>query len=369
MLDQVAALSWVREHIAAFGGDPQAVTLVGQSSGALAAGMHITSPLSAGTFQQAVLLSGSPLQTPALNTPQHVAAFWVNYARHLGCLRSNRTVPPSLTKKMLACMETVLASPGGRNRLPTMALVKRSLSADRLFVNLPIVVDGHFQPRSQVELLADQASSSSNFNISLLFGYTDDEGSWIAALEDRPHFGPFAHPSISREEAEKTVEGLILKMRTTKGREVDQANLTATVVEFYLRRLYRDQQQLLGSNNKTEDEGLVLSRLLSSLLGDHYISCPANLFASLLAERSLKSNGSSSNVYQYLWTYKGNPRTSAFWAAFSRIWCGQWMGACHAFEMYALFGAPFLEPASFNSEDRVVSLKTMEMVAYFAHQR
>eukprot|EP01047_Picozoa_sp_COSAG01_P033533 COSAG01_NODE_2472_length_7625_cov_9.664895_3_plen_280_part_00 len=58
-LDQIAALRWVKEHIAGFGGDAQKVTLFGQSAGGLSVCTLVASPLASGLFRRAIVQSGS----------------------------------------------------------------------------------------------------------------------------------------------------------------------------------------------------------------------------------------------------------------------------------------------------------------------
>jgi para-nitrobenzyl esterase len=58
LLDQIAALRWVRRNIAAFGGDPACVTIFGESAGAVSVSLHMVTPASKGLFHRAIAQSG-----------------------------------------------------------------------------------------------------------------------------------------------------------------------------------------------------------------------------------------------------------------------------------------------------------------------
>jgi para-nitrobenzyl esterase len=63
LLDQIAALRWLRENIAEFGGDPARVTVFGESAGAMSIGTLLAMPQAAGLFQRAILQSGAAHHT------------------------------------------------------------------------------------------------------------------------------------------------------------------------------------------------------------------------------------------------------------------------------------------------------------------
>ena len=66
LLDQIAALRWVREHIASFGGDPDNVTVFGESAGALSTIELMVSPLARGLFHKVIAQSGYLVSNPHL---------------------------------------------------------------------------------------------------------------------------------------------------------------------------------------------------------------------------------------------------------------------------------------------------------------
>lgn len=69
LLDQIAAVTWVKENIGAFGGDPDRITVAGQSAGASAVHNITASPLAKGLFHRAIAQSGSSLATFAPGRP------------------------------------------------------------------------------------------------------------------------------------------------------------------------------------------------------------------------------------------------------------------------------------------------------------
>ena len=72
LLDQIAALEWIRENIGAFGGDPERVTLLGFESGATCICLLAASERAKGLFQRAFVVSGSP--DAAYDTPENSRA-------------------------------------------------------------------------------------------------------------------------------------------------------------------------------------------------------------------------------------------------------------------------------------------------------
>ncbi|XP_055526824.1 carboxylic ester hydrolase-like [Wyeomyia smithii] len=93
--DQVLALRWIRDHISSFGGNPNAVTLMGYSAGALSTTLHMVSPMSRGLFHRAIVMSASAVSQVKVPTEQIELAR--KQAAHLGC-----EVTP--TEKMVACL-------------------------------------------------------------------------------------------------------------------------------------------------------------------------------------------------------------------------------------------------------------------------
>lgn len=87
LMDQALALDWVRAHIADFGGNPDDITIFGESAGAASVSYHMLSPMTMNKFQRVIAQSGSALVGWAFDNEPEVHAKAM--ARMIGCPTEN----------------------------------------------------------------------------------------------------------------------------------------------------------------------------------------------------------------------------------------------------------------------------------------
>ena len=97
LYDQMTALQWVRDNIAAFGGDPENITIMGQSAGAASVQLLCSSPLTDGLFHKAVMSSGCGLGSMMSGSEEKSCVFWQAVMDRCGCenLEQFRALPPA----------------------------------------------------------------------------------------------------------------------------------------------------------------------------------------------------------------------------------------------------------------------------------
>uniref|UniRef100_A0A1B6MDA4 Carboxylesterase type B domain-containing protein n=1 Tax=Graphocephala atropunctata TaxID=36148 RepID=A0A1B6MDA4_9HEMI len=170
LMDQVAALHWIQQNIALFGGDPDNVTLLGHGTGAACIQFLIMSPtVMPGLFHRAILLSGSALSSWSLVEDP---VYWaVRLARQFGC-----PVPEDLLshhENIVDCLREVpLATLMRADIQPPAHLSSFGPSVDG------VVIKHNFRKDilTHGDLANDRRSSDSPFNsYDLLFGLVSNE--------------------------------------------------------------------------------------------------------------------------------------------------------------------------------------------------
>lgn len=188
LLDQVAALQWVKKHIASFGGDPNKVTIFGESAGSASVSLHLVSPL----VQKQSLFIRAIAQSGVATSPW--AAYHVKdyepgkkFASLLGCTDM---------ANLLKCMR-------GKSQFEIM---QKQLSVN---TTMPLIqsptVDGHYL----IELpWKQQLNDSLSFpNVDVLLGFNEDEGTMFAGMPNQAkasyataiqNFLPMRYPKSSK---------------------------------------------------------------------------------------------------------------------------------------------------------------------------
>jgi len=162
LLDQVAALKWVKKNIEQFGGNPFDITLFGSSSGAASVSLLTLSPKTRGTFQKAIMQSGGALANWAMETtPSRSRQIAGSFGQMLSC-HSNTS------EDLLKCLRELTADD----------VIEASVQYQESnhYVGWKPAVDSNLLPETPEQLV----NSVQRISIPTLRGYTREDGSyWV----------------------------------------------------------------------------------------------------------------------------------------------------------------------------------------------
>jgi para-nitrobenzyl esterase len=188
LLDQLQALKWIHENISRFGGDPSQVTVMGQSAGAVDICLLMASPLTAGSFQRAIMESGEcqstfneDIRTPITynSIPGAGEAAGERLAKDLGVAEG-----PDTLRKLRGIPADEILKTWSQNRQ----------------INFDAIVDGWVIPEQPAKIFAD----ARQMHIPILVGSNADEATVFG------HSGP------------KTVGEYMNYLRRDTGRHSEQ---------------------------------------------------------------------------------------------------------------------------------------------------
>jgi len=299
--DQAMALEWVKENVEGFRGDPQRVTLFGESAGGMAVMHHLASPWSAGLFHAAIAQSAPVVNAPSSTfSPGESAAFHAaTFVEAVGC---DATVSDS--QRILDCLQSKT----------TEELLDKSRMFER-YIWIPNpwkpLVDGHFATRPFLPAPIKEVFQNGKYHqVPLMVGHNRDEGAMFL-----PQF--LNHPERMQEVDDTfDVLGPVLLLSMDEQSVTDEDSAAANI---YLSHYLPDGRANFTAANAEE---------VARMMGDVRYTGPIHMGVEVLKGTVEKP------LYYYMYSFRGqNSLTDLLSHDSSELD----LGVCHADELFLLF--------------------------------
>jgi len=312
MWDQVLALKWVQENIAAFGGDPTKVTIFGESAGAGSVSLLIMSPVAKGLFSQAIVQSGSAF------SPWSIQEDPLTYAKMVA---SELNCPTDTSATIRDC----LIGKTDDELFAAYYKIIQTSGLPRLFF-VPVVEGGStsepFLPDTPTNLM-----KSKRYNrVPVIAGVTSNEG------------GTFPAPcKVDKQFLDTTFPSFLENTTSISG---DHFYMAAAAVrqEYFTDVDFNNQQQL---DIAMQD---IVSDSMFNSGNDRHV-------------RKLVKDGAT--VYMYLLTYRGKNSFAGYEGS-------EHLGATHGDDLINLFNVMLFDEGKLSGDDELISKRILTMWTNFA---
>lgn len=308
LYDQLMALQWVHDNVVNFGGNPDNITLFGESAGAASVSLHLLSPLSRNLFNQAIMESGSSTVPWAIIPRDESFLRGLRLAEAVGCPHSR-----SELDKVISCLRKTNASVIVENEWGTLGICE--------FPFVPIV-DGSF-----IDDLPMKSLESKNFKkTNILMGSNTEEGYYFIIYYLSELFRKEENVYVNREEFLQAVRELNPYLNTVARQ--------AVVFEY---------TEWLNPEDPIQNRDA-----LDKMVGDYHFTCGVNEFAHRYAE-------TGNNVYMYYFKHRS---LNSPWPT--------WTGVLHGDEISYIFGDPMNPAKNYHPLEVQLSKRFMKYWANFA---
>lgn len=310
--DQTLAIRWIKDNIATFGGDPELITLFGESAGGSSVSIHLISPVTRGLVRRGIIQSGTLNAPWSWMTGERALEIGKSLVEDCGCNSSQLADSPS---RVMNCLRGVDAK--------TISVQQWNSYGGILGFPSAPTVDGVFLPKDPMDMLREGDFTQTE----ILIGSNLNEGTYFLLYDFIDYFDKDGPSPLQRDKFIDIVNTIFKNMSKLEREAIifqytDWNNVTSVV---------RNQE------------------MIADVVGDYFFICPTNIFATTFAKHG------NNKIYYYYFTQ----RTS------NSVW-GEWMGVMHGDEISYVFGHPVNESHQYNARERDLSHRIMQAFSKFA---